>query len=167
MITEPRTIIIRDVEFHWAKLDKTVKPFGTERWETQLRTRDEDKAKEMTDMHLTMKKEEDSDGSYWKCNVNRNLYKANQDKVPEHEREKNTPPDVLDGNKQPLEKLVGNGSIGNVKIFQAPYNFSGRKGVSNVLTAVQVIELEKYKPNTGVDFDVVDAPTAESSSEDF
>lgn len=167
MIEERRTIIVRDVEFHWSKLDKTVSPFGTERWETQLRTRDEGKAKELKELFLNVKQESDDEGTYWKTNVNRNLFKANQDKIPEHEREKNTPPEVLDSNKQPLTKLVGNGSTGNVKLFQAPYNFKGRKGVSTVLTAVQVTDLKVYEPNTGVDFDVIDDGSDTTSNEDF
>ena len=63
MINEKRTIIIRDAELHWAKLNKPVEPFGTLQWELQMRTRDKDTAKSWKDdYYLTTKTEEDDEG---------------------------------------------------------------------------------------------------------
>jgi len=174
MIDEKRIEIVRDVEFYWTKLDKVVKPFGVERWETQIRTRDEAKAKELQELFLTVKKEVAKnekgfkDGEiYWKTNLKRNLYRAGQDSLPEHEREKNTPPEVLNTQKKPLGALIGNGSVGNVKLFQTPWAKGGRKGVSTTLVSVQVTDLKPYEPETGADFDIIDSEESVSSSEDF
>ena len=70
---------------------------------------------------------------------------------------------VVDANKAPImdRRSIGNGSIGNVIVWQAPYEVQGRKGISNSLTAVQVTTLEVYSGGSNnVDFDVVgeDAP---------
>ena len=54
--------------------------------------------------------------------------------------------------KEPLDKIVGNGS--RVKVMYKPYewNFKGKKGVGLDLQAVQVLDLIEYTPKE--DFDV-------------
>ena len=62
-------------------------------------------------------------------------------------------------------RSIGNGSIGNVIVWQAPYEVQGRKGISNSLTAVQITTLEVYSGGSAaVDFDVVggEEPSAEA-----
>ena len=163
MINEKRTVIIRDAEMHWAKLVKPVDPFGTLQWELQIRTRDKDTAKSWkNDFFLTVKQEDDDDGVYWKSNLKRKAIKK--------DGEKNTAPDVLDGSKQPIDGgTIGNGSVGNVMLFQYPYDVGGRKGVSSILSKVQVTDLKVYSPDTGTDFDIIgDAPSGEGdASVDF
>ena len=70
---------------------------------------------------------------------------------------------LVNGAKEPItnRNSIGNGSVGNVIIWQAGYDVSGRSGVSNSLTAVQVTELVEYSGGSSVDFDIV----GESSSE--
>ena len=67
---------------------------------------------------------------------------------------------VVDAQKMPLARRssIGNGSTGNVIVWQAPYNTAGRSGIANSLTAVQVTNLVEYTAG-GADFDVVDAPS--------
>lgn len=163
MINEKRTVIIRDAEMHWAKLSKPVEPFGTLQWELQIRTRDKDTAKKWKeDFYLTIKQEDDDDGKYWKANLKRKAIKKDGDK--------NTPPDVVDGSKQPIDgATIGNGSVGNVMLFQYPYDVGGRKGVSSIISKVQVVNHKVYSPDSGTDFDIIgDAPDGEGdASVDF
>ena len=39
---------------------------------------------------------------------------------------------------------IGNGSTGNVIVFQYEYNAAGREGITSSLTAVQVTDLVEY-----------------------
>jgi len=168
MIDDKRTVIVRDVELYWAKLDKPVDPFGTKQWEVQCRVHDKEIADKLKkDMFLNVKSEEDDGVKYWKFNATRKLYKAGQDNLPEHERETNEPPQVVNGNREPITSMIGNGSKGNLKLFQAPYNFKGREGVSTVLTAIQITDLKVYEQNTGVDFDVVEDNIPAAANADF
>ena len=157
MINEKRTVIIRDAELHWAKLVKPVEPFGTLQWELQMRTADKDEAEKWKkEFYLTVKTEDGDDGTYYKANVKRKAIKKDGDQ--------NTPPDVLDGAKKPIDgSNVGNGSIGNVMLFQFPYEMQGRKGVSSILSKVQVTDLKVYQNSNATDFDVIDG--AEESGE--
>jgi len=67
----------------------------------------------------------------------------------------------MDGNK------VGNGSVGNVMLFQYPYDVGGRKGVASILSKVQVTDLKEYTPNTGTDFDVIEGESEGDAQVDF
>lgn len=158
MINEKRTIILRNAEFWYPKLDKPVDPFGTLQWELQIRTRDKDQAKSWKDeFFLTVKQEEDDKGVYWKSNLKRKAIKK--------DGERNTPPDVVNGDKQPIEPMsIGNESTGNVRLFQYPYDMNGRKGTSTMISGVQVVNLKLYVPNSGTDFDIVDVDTDEVES---
>jgi len=161
MINEKRTVIIRDVELYWANLnpESPKAPFGTMQWDVQIRTRDKAAAKEMQEKYyITMKKEEDEQGDYWKANLKRKAIK--------NDGGKNTPPDVVDGNKQAINgNTIGNGSKGNVMLFQYPYDVAGRKGVASMLSKVQVVDLKLYQPDSGTDFEVVEgsAPTGDAA----
>ncbi len=150
MIDEKRTVIIRDAELHWAKLVKPVEPFGTLQWELQMRTADKEEAEKWKkEFYLTVKTEDGDDGTYYKANVKRKAIKKDGDQ--------NTPPDVLDGAKKPIDgNSVGNGSVGNVMLFQFPYEMQGRKGVSSILSKVQVTDLKVYQNSNATDFDVID-----------
>ena len=73
-------------------------------------------------------------------------------KVQKANGDKNTQPQLVDAEKRPLDKIVGNGS--RVKVMYKPYewNFKGKKGVGLDLQAVQVLDLIEYTPKE--DFDV-------------
>ena len=65
---------------------------------------------------------------------------------------------VVNADLSPMEntRILGNGSIGNVVVFQYPYSAAGRSGIANSLTAVQVTKLEKYESVASADFTAVD-----------
>jgi len=161
MISEKRTVIVRDVELYWAKLVKPVEPFGTLQWELQMRTRDKAEAKKWKeDFYLNTKTEEDDEGVFYKTNVKRKALKKDGDQ--------NTAPDVLDNAKVAIDgNKVGNGSTGNVMLFQYPYDVGGRKGVASILSKVQVTDLKEYTPSTETDFDVIGDAEAGDSQVDF
>lgn len=79
--------------------------------------------------------------------------------------DKNTQPQLVDGSKNPLDKIVGNGS--KVKVMYKPYewNFKGKKGMGLDLQAVQVIDLVEYTPRE--DFEVEQSANGVDIKDDF
>lgn len=160
MIEEKRTVILSDVELHWAKLDSPVDPFktGEKVWEVQIRTDKEDVAKTWAKEYFINAKK-DNEG-FWKANIKR--------KELNRKGESNNPPIVLGRNNQPIPSSnIGNGSIGDLKLFQYPYNVAGRKGVSSMLSAVRIKELIEYTPSSEVDFDVIEGAEGAEAQADF
>ena len=67
---------------------------------------------------------------------------------------------VVDANKAPLDsqtrRKIGNGSVGNVILWAAPYEYMKRTGITFSLTAVQITDLVEYSGGNGdIDFDVI------------
>ena len=151
----PRNVIISNVELNWARLVKPVNPFGTEQYELQIATADKAQADKITaDTGLSFK---EKDGKFV-SSLKRKAKKA--------DGSDNGAPRVVDANKAAMDgMIIGNGSKGNVIVWQYEYEYAGRKGVGSSLTAVQVTTLEKYEPKGSVDFDsvAVDAPVEESA----
>lgn len=140
----PRQLKIDDVEFNYPRLDKPTNPFGTEQYELQIATTDSAKAQYLKDNKLNVK---EKDGVFT-VSLKRKARKANG--------EDNGKVRVVTATKQEFEdvRTIGNGSRGNVILYQYEYDTAGRKGVAASLTAVQVVEHIPYSP-TGVDFDIV------------
>jgi hypothetical protein len=160
MLNEKRTVIVKDVELHWAKLDSPVDPFktGEKVWEVQIRTSDEETAKSWAkDFYINAKKD---DEGFWKANIKR--------KELNRKGESNSAPVVLDRKNQPMPASnIGNGSIGDLKLFQYPYDVAGRKGVSSMLSAVRIKDLKEYTPSSEVDFDVIEGAEGADAQADF
>lgn len=153
-----KTVIIRNVEFHFANLMKSHAPFGEEIWDVQIRVTDEDTIKTLKELGVNMKPHDDG---YHHANVKR--------RVKNRKGDANTPVVVVDAQKNPWNPTVniGHGSTGHIKLFSFDYNVGGRSGTGAMLSAVQVVDLVEYKGSDGVDFDVEgDAPAA-PDSEDF
>ena len=147
MIESPRNVKVMDVELNWARLDTPVSPFGTPQWELQLATTDKKKAKELTDLGLNVK---EKDGKFV-VNVKRKATKTDGSAMD--------PVRVVDVNRDPItdRRSIGNGSVGNVILWQYPYDVMGRKGMGTSLTAVQVTKLEVYKSDaSSAEFDIVE-----------
>ena len=144
-MNSPRNFLISNVELNWAKLDQPVSPFGAAQWELQIATTDKAVAEDMKANHLKVK---EVDGKFV-ANLKRKAVKADGSAMD--------PVRVVDANKAPItdRRSIGNGSIGNVIVWQAPFEYAGRSGISSSLTAVQITKLEEYKSTGGVDFDVV------------
>jgi len=135
---EKRNYRIDNVELNWAKLAKPVSPFGTLQWELQIATTDEALAKTLSEEHFNVK---EKDGKFI-VSLKRKAIKA--------DGSENKPVNVVDAsNKQMDPTIIGNGSVGNIQVFQYPYEVSGRKGIATTLSGVQVVKLVEYNPNTG------------------
>ena len=147
---DPRNYKIEGAELNWAKLSKPVQnPFNKEeyQYELQIATTDAEVAKEWAANHLNVKT--DKKTGKFVVSLRRKAKKANG--------EDNGPVRVVDGNLAPFDKVnsIGNGSIGNVIVFQYEWSNMGRTGISSSLTAVQITQYEEYTPENAVDFSVV------------
>lgn len=159
-ISAPRNFLISNATLNWARLDTPVNPFGTEQFELQIATTDKAEAENWKSNFLNVK---EKDGVF-SVGLRRKAKRA--------DGSDNGKVRVVDANKQPFENVrsIGNGSIGNVIVWQAPFDAMGRKGVSSSLTAVQIVTLEEFTPSGGVDFDVVgggEEPAADEASKDL
>lgn len=152
---EKRNYRIDNVELNWAKLDQPVSPFGTLQWELQIATTDKAKAKELKDNYFNVK---EKDGKYV-VSLKRKAIKS--------DGSENTPVRVVDGSLQAVDaKKLGNGSVGNVIVYQYPYETAGRKGIASSLSGVQVTQMIEYNPSAS-GFDVIEsADTATVDEED-
>lgn len=150
-IENPRNVRIDGVELNWARLDKPVNPFGTEQYELQIATTDAAKAQEMRDNFLNVK---EKDGKFI-ASLKRKAKKA--------DGTDNGQVRVVDANLTEVadKRSIGNGSVGNVILFQYPYDAMGRKGVASSLTAVQITKHEVYAGSTGVDFEAIGGGSVE------
>ena len=142
-----RNYLISDVELHWARLDQPIdNPFGEGKlWEVQISTTNKDKAAELKSAGFNVK---ERDGQFT-VSLKRNATRR--------DGSDNEPVRLVDAQKQPVAQRgsIGNGSKGNVIVYQMPYENKFGKGVSNILSAVQVTELVEFVPSGGVDFDIV------------
>jgi hypothetical protein len=135
--------ILNNVEIFFAKLDPN-KPNATfdannPTWEVQIRTRDKKVAKEWKDLNINVKTDDDDDGVFYKANLKKKTKKANG--------EPQNPVKLLGGDLSDINpNTLGNGSIGNVRIYQYKYNVGGREGIASMLMAVQVTTLKEYTP---------------------
>ena len=135
------TLILRGVEFHWAKLSHPVDPFesGMPAYEIKITTHDPDQAMEWVELGLNVRRHSD----YGYAVALKRWHKNAKGVI-------NTPPAVLDGNNIPIEDcMVGNGSKGDIKLFSYMSKHTNR--IHYQFTAVKVIELVPFVFNE-VDF---------------
>ena len=81
-------------------------------------------------------------------------------KVSRRDGTENSPPIILDAQKNPMTKLIGNGSIVNVQYTPFEWSMNGKSGVSPLLKKVQAVKLVPY----GEDFDVIEGGYIEGAS---
>lgn len=67
-------------------------------------------------------------------------------KVSKANGEKNQQPQLVDAEKKPLDKIVGNGSKVKVMYKSFDWNYKGKTGKGLDLQAVQVLDLVEYTP---------------------
>lgn len=165
--TEGSNVIIRDVQLYWAKLDKPVDPFGTLQWELTIQA---PKKREAELANFGKVKEGFEKGTIAVALKKKALKADGTDAAKVA---------VMDSSKNPLEaKLIGNGSTGNVMVFQRPYEIKApngkvtKSGTTTMLNKVQVTNLVKYerKSDNFVDFDdegEMSGAVANTSNDDF
>jgi hypothetical protein len=86
-------------------------------------------------------------------------------KVSKANGDKNQQPQLVDSEKNPLNKIVGNGSKVKVMYKSYDWNYKGKTGKGLDLQAVQVLDLVEYTPKE--DFDVEDSSSGEKINSDF
>tara|TARA_R110002074_G_scaffold153413_1_gene308485 strand:- start:731 stop:1198 length:468 start_codon:yes stop_codon:yes gene_type:complete len=147
------TSIIRDVVLNYVKVDpeNPTEPFGTLQWEAQIVV-SADRAAEL-EAYGTVKPLKD-DPSRVSVNLKR--------KAIRKDGEANDPVQLVDGKKQKIDPKIkiGNGSVGNVKVYQREYDVAGRQGISTIMTAIQITNLIEYTGS--VDFDIDDSEADDS-----
>lgn len=133
-------------------------------WEVQIRTTSKETRKEWEALKLPVKAIVPDDGpAYFRVNIKKKSVKA--DGTPA------TPVTVVNGKLEEIDpNTIGNGSIGNVRIFQ--YDYRDGKGVASILMGIQLTKHLVYVPKKRddefgfADTEVIE-PTAEEAGEDF
>tara|TARA_R110002020_G_scaffold38286_2_gene115211 strand:- start:9984 stop:10547 length:564 start_codon:yes stop_codon:yes gene_type:complete len=140
-VTEPRSYRIDNVELNWPKLVQAVSPFNVAQWELQIATTDKAVADKWTENHLTVKKDKNDDSKYI-VQLKRKVLRANG--------KENGKVKVVGRDAKPMDSTnLGNGSKGNVIVYQYPYDTMGRKGIGTSLEAVQILDFVEYQPTGG------------------
>ncbi len=143
------SIVIRNAELFWAKLDQPVNPFNAPQphWELQIRTRDKAEAKKWKDQGMNANLKEDDGGTFYQVNLKRKAFTKNGDP--------RDPVKVVDGQLMPIDgAILGNGSVGHVQLDTYKYTMNGNDGIGFSIKAVQVTKLVEYKGGNGLDFEV-------------
>lgn len=152
--------IISNAELWFAKLDPS-RPnarFNKDNptWEIQLRTTDRAVKKSWEEMGLLVKAVVPDEGDpFFRVSLRKKSVKEDGEPA--------SPVKVVDSKLNDVDpNTIGNGSIGNVRVFQ--YDFTrgdGSKGRANVLMGVQLTKHIKYvaKPREDDNFGVMDNDT--------
>lgn len=141
--------IINDCEIWYAKVDPEHPndKFNVERptWECQIRTSSKEKKKEWEALNLPVKAIVPDEGEpYFRVNLRKRSIKEDGEPA--------SPVNVVNGALEPIDgNTIGNGSVGNIRIFQYEYpSKTGGKGVASVLMGIQITKhiLFKQKPRS-------------------
>lgn len=126
-------LIIRDCTFSWVNLTNPSTTFETPQWEMRISTKDPLVARVWADQNLSVKIK----GEDYTVGLKRS--------VTRKDGTKNAVPVMFDKNKEKMTDVrIGNGSTGNVKVLQYPYDVNGRKGIASQFIAIQVTNLVEY-----------------------
>lgn len=138
-------MLLKDCEIWFLKADpsRPNKRFNPENptWEVQIRTEDKEKKKAWEEAKLVVKAIVPDEGPpYFRVNIRKKYLKE--------DGTQSSHPEVIDANLNPLDpNIIGNGSIGNVRIFQYEYpKAAGGVGTASVFMGVQITKLIKYTP---------------------
>jgi hypothetical protein len=137
--------ILKDCELWFPKLDpKRPNPkFDKENptWDLQIRTTSKEVKKYWESLNLGVKAIVPDEGApYFRVNLRKKSIKADGTEA--------SPVTVVNGSLEAIDaKTIGNGSRGNVRIFQYEYpSKTGKPGIASVLMAVQITKHVVYKP---------------------
>jgi hypothetical protein len=144
--------ILRNCELWFAKLDpkRPNNKFNKKNptWEVQIRTYDKAQKKEWEALNLPIKAIVPDEGQpYFRVNLRKKSIKVDGDA--------SSPVRVVDGSLNDVDpNSIGNGSIGNVRIFQYTYpRPDGTEGIVSVLMGIQLTKHIVYVPKPrGDDF---------------
>jgi len=151
--------IIRNCELWFAKLDpkRPSAKFNKKNptWECQIRTADKAVKKEWEAMNLPVKAVVPDDDSkpYYRVNLRKKSIKEDGEPA--------SPVSVVNSHLEAVDtNTIGNGSIGNIRIFQYEYTNEGKKGIASVLMGIQLTKHLVYTPKPrDDDFQMMDEET--------
>jgi len=148
-------IVIENCEIWFTKLDpkrpNTKFDKKNPSWEIQIRTQSKEAKDRWIAQNLNPKKiiPEDEDENplvdeiFWRVNLRRNSFNS--------QGEPSKCPEVVDGNLDEVDpRSIGNGSIGNVRVFQ--YAYEDGTGFGSVLMGLQLTKHIVYKPKDTAGF---------------
>jgi len=161
--------ILKNVSLYFCKLDpkKPVTNFNPDgQWEIQIRTSSKAQAKEWKDLGVKVKTDEEDGKIVYKANLKKKAMK----KDPEDDKKliKAAPVKVVNGMLEEIDPTtIGNGSIGNVRLFQYEYKAGKGKdgkaikaGTANMLMEIQLTKHIVYvRPPREDDFEQTDTET--------
>jgi hypothetical protein len=133
---------------YWASVQQPNTTFEPE-WGLDLLVDDNNRSQVMADK-LTIKNKGDERGDFVHI----------RQRVARRDGTRNDAPVVLDGQKNPSDSLIGNGSTCNVMYTPFAWDMNGKSGVTPILKKVQIVDLVSY----GEDFDVIGGATTPSAS---
>ena len=131
-------------------------------WEVQIRTESKEVKKQWEALGLSVKAVVPDEGApYFRVNLRKKSVKENG--------ESSSPVGIKDGKLNPMDpNTIGNGSIGNIRIFQYEYTKEGGgNGIANVLMAIQVTKHIVYTPKArDDDFEETDMEVIDGGDDD-
>lgn len=166
-------MLLKNCEIYFAKLGKPNNKFNKTNptWEVQLRTTDPKQKKEWEDAGLKPKLivgKGEQEGEPILANGKKQWRVNLQKKSITKDGEKASPVDLVDGKLKPIDpNSIGNGSVGNVRIFQYDYDNNGKAGKASVLMGIQLTKHIIYIPKPREDdFEETDTETIAPELED-
>ena len=117
-------------------------------WEVQIRTTSKETKKIWQDLNLPIKAIVPDEGApYFKVQLKKGSIKKDGTAAE--------PVKVIGGDLKPIDpNIVGNGSVGNVRIWQYEYpKKDGGKGIASLLMGIQVVTLIEFKRKNRSDDD--------------
>jgi len=155
--------MLNNCALFYAKVDpkRPNKRFDKENptWEVQLRTTDRNQKKAWEALGLPVKAVVPDEGEpYFRLNLKKRIKKR--------DGTDSSPVDVIDHALRPLDpRIIGNGSIGNVRIFQ--YEKADKSGKVAVLMGIQIVKLVKFTPkNLDDEFQETEGMPSEEADQD-
>jgi hypothetical protein len=156
--------VIKNAELWFLKLDpkRPSTAFNKVQWEVQIRTKDKEVNKQWREMKLATKliEDEETGETYYRVNLHK--------KAKTEDGGAANPVEVVDGRLKPLNpNTVGNGSIGNIVIFQSDYVFEGKPGVRSTPMRIQVTLHKVYVPQKREEFEETDTEVVMPDDDDY
>ena len=140
-------IMIKNCPIEWAKLIDPERKFEAAGvWQADI-VLDEEAAKQVT-----------ATGGKYRTKDGRKLLRVKKN-VKRRDGTMNNPPRVVDANRVQLSddavRALGNGSVCNYSLSPYEWTFSGNRGVTFYLDAVQVVDYKEFKPTNNDPFEVI------------
>jgi|TARA_R110000803_G_C11788463_1_gene297686 hypothetical protein len=129
--------------------DQPVSPFGAMQWEAQL-----EGTADREDEFASLGKVRQLENGNIAVNIKRKAFKS--------DGTANLPVSLVDASKKPITTYnnLGNGSTGNVKVYRAEYEYAGKKGITTIMSAIQITDLVIYTGSVDFDMEADESPMA-------